>query len=71
MHAHIIWQLSTRPARMPLCPSAGQDIYRYLPNKTLQLFKYALSSPCKFTHIMKTDDDVYIRWVVSEFNCGG
>ncbi|GAB4823988.1 hypothetical protein N2152v2_011034 [Parachlorella kessleri] len=39
----------------------GVDIYRYLPNKTLQLFKYALSSPCKFTHVMKTDDDVYIR----------
>lgn len=27
----------------------------------MQLLKYALSSPCKFTHILKTDEDVYLR----------
>lgn len=41
----------------------GRELYRYLPNKTLQLLKYGLSSPCQFTHIVKTDDDVYLRWV--------
>eukprot|EP01023_Acetabularia_acetabulum_P038493 TRINITY_DN3691_c0_g1_i6.p3 TRINITY_DN3691_c0_g1~~TRINITY_DN3691_c0_g1_i6.p3 ORF type:complete len:322 (-),score=52.55 TRINITY_DN3691_c0_g1_i6:1598-2527(-) len=39
----------------------GLDSYRNLPNKTLRLLQYALSSPCDYTHIMKTDDDVYIR----------
>jgi hypothetical protein len=40
---------------------AGQDLYRNLPSKTLQLLKYALSSDCQYTHIMKVDDDVYLR----------
>ncbi|KAL4425861.1 hypothetical protein ABPG75_009877 [Micractinium tetrahymenae] len=39
----------------------GADIYRNLPSKTLQLLHYALSSECKFTHVLKTDDDVYLR----------
>eukprot|EP00887_Chlorella_sp_A99_P004734 scaffold4.g4734.t1 len=39
----------------------GHELYRNLPNKTLQLLRYALTSACKFTHVMKTDDDVYIR----------
>ncbi|KAI3438546.1 hypothetical protein D9Q98_000974 [Chlorella vulgaris] len=29
--------------------------------KTLQLLKYALSSDCRYTHILKTDDDVFLR----------
>lgn len=40
---------------------AGADIYRNLPFKTLQLLHYALSSECKYTHVLKTDDDVYLR----------
>lgn len=39
----------------------GVDIYKNLPSKTLQLLHYALSSECKFTHVLKTDDDVYLR----------
>lgn len=39
----------------------GADTYRSLPNKTLQLLRYALSSPCRYTHVMKTDDDVHLR----------
>ncbi|PSC73855.1 putative beta-1,3-galactosyltransferase 16 isoform X1 isoform B [Micractinium conductrix] len=39
----------------------GLDTYRNLPSKTLQLLKFALSSDCQFTHVMKTDDDVYVR----------
>lgn len=43
----------------------GPDLYRTLPSKTLQLLKYALSSPCRYTHLMKTDDDVVLRPQVS------
>lgn len=39
----------------------GLDTYRNLPNKSLRLLQYALSSPCNFTHIAKIDDDVYLR----------
>eukprot|EP01025_Chloroclados_australasicus_P003122 TRINITY_DN10721_c0_g1_i1.p1 TRINITY_DN10721_c0_g1~~TRINITY_DN10721_c0_g1_i1.p1 ORF type:complete len:655 (+),score=90.89 TRINITY_DN10721_c0_g1_i1:891-2855(+) len=39
----------------------GLDTYRNLPNKTLRLLQYAMSSPCEYTHVMKTDDDVYMR----------
>lgn len=39
----------------------GHDIYTNLFNKTHGMFKYALSHPKSYTHILKTDDDVYIR----------
>ena len=51
---------ATSSASAPI-PPAGQDLYRNLPSKTLQLLKYALSSDCQYTHIMKVDDDVYLR----------
>lgn len=41
--------------------AAGQDVYRSLPSKTLQLLRYALSSDCAFTHVVKADDDVHLR----------
>jgi hypothetical protein len=54
--------LNPFPTALPLaCPIAGQDLYRTLPSKTLQLLKYALSSDCRYTHILKTDDDVFLR----------
>ena len=37
------------------------ECYNCLPEKTLLTLKYALSSPCNYTHILKTDDDVYLR----------
>jgi len=39
----------------------GKEAYRLLPEKTLRLMHYGLSSPCNYTHILKTDDDVYLR----------
>eukprot|EP01025_Chloroclados_australasicus_P061938 TRINITY_DN8133_c0_g2_i2.p1 TRINITY_DN8133_c0_g2~~TRINITY_DN8133_c0_g2_i2.p1 ORF type:complete len:529 (-),score=40.85 TRINITY_DN8133_c0_g2_i2:1299-2885(-) len=39
----------------------GKDTYINLPNKTIRLIIYALSSAREFTHILKTDDDCYIR----------
>lgn len=39
----------------------GEESYRQLPAKTLQTLHYALSSPCQYTHIIKTDDDVFLR----------
>eukprot|EP01024_Parvocaulis_polyphysoides_P057832 TRINITY_DN6175_c0_g3_i3.p1 TRINITY_DN6175_c0_g3~~TRINITY_DN6175_c0_g3_i3.p1 ORF type:complete len:274 (-),score=39.81 TRINITY_DN6175_c0_g3_i3:99-920(-) len=39
----------------------GVDHYRNLRNKTIKLMRFALSSPNKYTHIMKTDDDCYVR----------
>ncbi len=39
----------------------GEESYRQLPAKTLHTLHYALSSPCHYTHIVKTDDDVFLR----------
>lgn len=39
----------------------GEDGYRELPVKTLQLFRHGLESPCNYTHVAKIDDDVYLR----------
>eukprot|EP01026_Neomeris_dumetosa_P037949 TRINITY_DN3086_c0_g3_i1.p1 TRINITY_DN3086_c0_g3~~TRINITY_DN3086_c0_g3_i1.p1 ORF type:complete len:519 (+),score=67.19 TRINITY_DN3086_c0_g3_i1:85-1641(+) len=39
----------------------GVDHYRNLRNKTIRLFRFALTSPNKFTHVLKTDDDCYVR----------
>lgn len=39
----------------------GPDSYKNLPNKTLRTIAYALSSKRKYTHLLKTDDDCYVR----------
>lgn len=39
----------------------GDDSYDSLTNKTLGMLKYALASRKQYTHILKTDDDVYVR----------
>ncbi|EFN55980.1 hypothetical protein CHLNCDRAFT_145336 [Chlorella variabilis] len=39
----------------------GPDTYLNLPNKTLRLMRYALAHPAVYTHVLKTDDDCYIR----------
>lgn len=39
----------------------GPENYMALPTKTFSMMRYALSSTCEFTHILKTDDDVYLR----------
>lgn len=39
----------------------GHDLYENLPNKTFGMLKYTLSSPQKYTHVLKTDDDCYVR----------
>jgi hypothetical protein len=49
------------PTLAPTHPPLGADLYRTLPGKTLHLLRYALSSSCRYTHILKTDDDVYLR----------
>lgn len=41
--------------------NVGKDTYRNLPSKTLQTLRYALSSGCRYTHVMKADDDVHLR----------
>ena len=39
----------------------GIEDYFRLPEKTISMMRYALSSACDYTHILKTDDDVYLR----------
>jgi hypothetical protein len=39
----------------------GVEDYFRLPEKTISMMRYALSSSCEYTHILKTDDDVYLR----------
>eukprot|EP01024_Parvocaulis_polyphysoides_P076247 TRINITY_DN9895_c0_g1_i5.p1 TRINITY_DN9895_c0_g1~~TRINITY_DN9895_c0_g1_i5.p1 ORF type:complete len:535 (-),score=74.30 TRINITY_DN9895_c0_g1_i5:104-1708(-) len=39
----------------------GKDHYKNLRNKTIRLMRYALTHPSRFTHILKTDDDCYVR----------
>ncbi|KAK9831480.1 hypothetical protein WJX81_000249 [Elliptochloris bilobata] len=40
----------------------GADAYRNLPNKTVRLLRYMLSSARGYTHVLKTDDDCYVRF---------
>jgi hypothetical protein len=40
----------------------GREDYSLLSLKTLQLLKYSLLSPSFYTHIVKTDDDCYLRF---------
>ena len=51
----------SHPAHLHTACPAGQDLYRTLPSKTLHMLQYAASSGCHFTHVLKTDDDVYVR----------
>ncbi|KAI3437810.1 hypothetical protein D9Q98_000257 [Chlorella vulgaris] len=39
----------------------GTDTYANLPNKTLRLMRYAVAHPAGYTHVLKTDDDSYVR----------
>ena len=39
----------------------GPENYMALPIKTFSMMRYALSSTCQYTHVLKTDDDVYLR----------
>lgn len=39
----------------------GADTYRQLPNKTVRLLRYAVAHPRRYTHVLKTDDDCYVR----------
>ena len=39
----------------------GPENYMALPTKTFSMMRYALASSCQYTHILKTDDDVYLR----------
>lgn len=39
----------------------GHDSYNTLVNKTEGMLKYMFSLPENYTHVIKTDDDVYIR----------
>lgn len=34
---------------------------RNLPNKTIRLMRYAATHPAGYTHVLKTDDDCYVR----------
>ena len=39
----------------------GDDSYNGLSNKTLGMMQYVLADPEIYTHMMKADDDVYVR----------
>ncbi|KAL4451696.1 hypothetical protein ABPG75_007358 [Micractinium tetrahymenae] len=39
----------------------GKDKYLNLPNKTLRFLRYVLAHPAGYTHLLKVDDDTYVR----------
>ena len=39
----------------------GEDTYTSLPNKTFRTMRYALAHFAAFTHVLKCDDDVWVR----------
>jgi len=39
----------------------GKEDYLELPRKSIQVLQYAVESPCNYTHVMKIDDDCYLR----------
>lgn len=39
----------------------GHDTYENLPSKVFGMLKYASSSPLQYSHVLKTDDDCYVR----------
>lgn len=39
----------------------GKDTYMNLPNKTFRMLRYALAHPNEYSHVLKTDDDTWVR----------
>ncbi|CAD7696928.1 unnamed protein product [Ostreobium quekettii] len=39
----------------------GEDSYLELPRKSLEMLQYGVESPCDYTHVLKIDDDCYLR----------
>jgi len=39
----------------------GQDGYFNLPNKTFRTLRYTLAHPREYTHVLKADDDTWVR----------
>jgi len=39
----------------------GDEDYLELPRKTLEMLQYSIESPCDYTHVLKIDDDCYLR----------
>ncbi|KAH7622590.1 hypothetical protein NADE_005175 [Nannochloris sp. 'desiccata'] len=39
----------------------GKDTYFNLPNKTFRMFRYTLAHPSEYTHVLKADDDTWVR----------
>ncbi|GMH32579.1 hypothetical protein BSKO_00413 [Bryopsis sp. KO-2023] len=39
----------------------GPDAYLELPRKVLEIMRFGIDSPCKYTHVLKIDDDCYLR----------
>jgi hypothetical protein len=39
----------------------GKDFYTNLPNKTFRMLRYALAHPAEYTHVLKADDDTWVR----------
>lgn len=39
----------------------GRDYYKNLPNKTFRMLRYFLLHPKEYTHVLKADDDTWVR----------
>ena len=39
----------------------GKDVYFNLPNKTFRMLRYTLAHPREYTHVLKADDDTWVR----------
>ncbi len=39
----------------------GKDAYLNLPNKTFRMLRYILADPREYTHVLKADDDTWVR----------
>jgi Galactosyltransferase len=39
----------------------GKDVYLNLPNKTFRMLRYTLAHPREFSHVLKADDDTWVR----------
>jgi hypothetical protein len=40
----------------------GKEKYMNFPNKTIRLLRYMIASRATYSHVMKTDDDCYVRF---------
>ena len=52
-------ELGGRAPRIVMVPTA--DAYHNLPSKVLHMLVYALSGPVTFSHVLKVDDDCFVR----------